>query len=50
MALFLQNLSSTRIMLLGRWASKAFLVYIQPQVLEWTTNMSPDMINIDSFF
>jgi hypothetical protein len=50
MALFLQNISSTRIMLFGRWASKAFLVYIQPQVLEWTTNMSRDMINIDSFF
>jgi hypothetical protein len=50
MALFLQNVSSTRIMLLGRWASEAFLVYIRPQVLEWTNNMSRDMINIDSFF
>jgi hypothetical protein len=50
MALFLQNISSTRIMLLGRWASAAFLVYIRPQVLEWTSNMSRDMINIDSFF
>jgi hypothetical protein len=50
MALFLQNVSATRIMLLGRWASKGFLVYIRPQVLEWTTNMSRDMINIDSFF
>ncbi len=50
MALFLQNISSTRIMLLGQWASDAFLVYIRPQVLEWTNNMSRDMINIDSFF
>jgi hypothetical protein len=50
MALFLQNISSTRIMLLDRWASVAFLVYIRPQVLEWTSNMSRDMINIDSFF
>jgi hypothetical protein len=50
MALFLQNISSTRIMLLGRWASEACLAYIRPQVLEWTNNMSRDMINIDSFF
>jgi hypothetical protein len=50
MALFLQNISSTQIMLLGRWASEAFLVYIHPQVLEWTNNMSRDMINVDSFF
>jgi hypothetical protein len=50
MILFLQNISSTRIMLLGQWASVAFLVYIRPQVLEWTSNMSRDMINIDSFF
>jgi hypothetical protein len=50
MALFLQNISFTRIMILGRWASEAFLVYICPQVLEWTNNMSRDMINIDSFF
>jgi hypothetical protein len=50
MALFLQNIAPTRIMLLGRWASVAFLVYIHPQVLEWTSNMSRDMINIDSFF
>jgi hypothetical protein len=28
----------------------AFLVYIRPQVLEWTNNMSCDMIHLDSFF
>jgi hypothetical protein len=50
MALSLQDISSTQVMLLGRWASEAFHVYIRPQVLEWTNNMSRDMINIDSFF
>jgi hypothetical protein len=49
MALFLQNVSSDRIMILGRWESEAFLVYIRPQVLEWTNNMSKSMIAIDSF-
>jgi hypothetical protein len=50
MALFLQNVSSTRIMILGRWASEAFLAYIRPQVLEWTNNMSREMLTLDSFF
>jgi hypothetical protein len=49
MALFLQNVSSDRIMILGRWESEAFLVYIRPQVLEWTNNMSKSMIAINSF-
>jgi hypothetical protein len=49
MALFLQNVSSDRIMILGRWESEAFLAYIRPQVLEWTNNMSKSMIAIDSF-
>jgi hypothetical protein len=37
------------IMIFGRWSSDAFLVYIHPQVLEWTNNMSRDMICHDSF-
>jgi hypothetical protein len=49
MSLFLMNNSSDRIMLLGRWLSKAFLAYIRPQVLEWTNNMSMDMTQADSF-
>jgi hypothetical protein len=49
MSLFLMNHSTERIMLLGRWKSDAFLVYIRPQVLEWTNNMSRDMILHDSF-
>jgi hypothetical protein len=50
MSLFLMNHSVHKIMILGRWSSDAFLVYIRPQVLEWTNNMSQDMIHLDSFF
>jgi hypothetical protein len=49
MALFLMDHSSAKIMILGRWSSDAFLVYIRPQVLEWTNSMSSDMIRFDSF-
>jgi hypothetical protein len=37
MAHFLMSHSMAKIMILGRWSSSAFLVYIRPQVLEWTT-------------
>ena len=50
MALFLHNHPVSRIMILGRWSSDAFLAYIRPQVLEWTNNMSRDMIALDNFF
>jgi len=49
MALFLANHSPAKIMILGRWLSDAFLVYIRPQVLEWTNSMSTDMIHLESF-
>ena len=49
MALFLADHSPARIMILGRWSSDAFLVCIRPQVLEWTNNMSYDMINYETF-
>ena len=50
MSLFLADHSPAKIMTLGRWLSDAFLDYIRPQVLEWTNNMSSDMINFDSFW
>jgi hypothetical protein len=50
MALFLMDHSPAKIMILGGCASDAFLVYIRPQVLEWTHNMSCNMIYLDSFF
>lgn len=49
MALFLANESSMKIMLLGRWASDAFLIYIRTQVLEWTANMSQSMLKVLNF-
>ena len=50
MALFLMKHSPTRIKILGRWSSEAFMAYIRPQVLEWTDNLSNDMLHHDSFF
>jgi hypothetical protein len=51
MTLFLTDHSPANIMiLLGRCSSDAVLIYIRPQVLEWTHNMSCDMIYLDSFF
>jgi hypothetical protein len=49
MALFMKDHSTAKIMILGRWSSDAFLVYIRPQVLEWANNMSHDMVSFDSF-
>jgi hypothetical protein len=40
MSLFLTSTHTDRIMILGCWGSNAFLAYIRPQVVEWTTNMS----------
>jgi hypothetical protein len=50
MGLFLMNHSVTKIMLMGRWSSDAFLNYIRPQVLEWTNQLSADMIHNNSYF
>ena len=50
MALAVQGGQSERsIMMLGRWKSLAFLVYIRPQVLEWAGDMSCRMVNTASF-
>lgn len=43
MALFLHNHHPERIKILGRWSSDAFLIYIRPQVIEWTNLMATDM-------
>jgi hypothetical protein len=50
MSLFLTDHSVHKIMILGRWSSDAFLDYIRPQVLEWTDNMSGDMIKHNNFW
>jgi len=44
MSLFLMDHSVEKIKILGRWSSDAFLVYIRPQVLEWTNLMARDMV------
>jgi hypothetical protein len=50
MALFLKNHStSSRIVILGHWLSKAFLNYRRPPVLEWTNDMSTNMTTKDTF-
>jgi hypothetical protein len=49
MALFLMDHSVEKIKILGRWSSDAFLAYIRPQVLEWTSNMSSDMVKVQNF-
>ena len=49
MSLFLNNVHPTRIMILGRWKSTAFLKYIRSQTLEWTLGMSKTMIAFDHF-
>jgi len=50
MALFLNDHSTDKIMMLGRWKSKAFLDYIRPQVVQWTRLFSRDMISFNNFF
>ena len=49
MALFLSDVPVAKIMILGRWVSDAFLDYIRPQVLEWTSDMSLSMANVEHF-
>ena len=50
MALFINDHSSEKIMILGRWKSRAFLAYIRPQVVEWAESLSVDMISFNNFF
>jgi hypothetical protein len=50
MALAIQSdTSDKKIMMLGRWKSTAFLNYIRPQVLEWTSDAAQQMAKTKSF-
>jgi hypothetical protein len=49
MALFIKNHSIERIKILGRWLSDAFMAYIRPQVMEWTSIMARDMASAKDF-
>ena len=50
MALFLTDHSSDKVMLLGQWKSRAFLVYIRPQVTELCNLYSIDIISFNHYF
>ena len=50
MALYLAKRPITTIMLLGRWSSDAFLLYIRRQVQEFSKGVSADMVTNDTFF
>ena len=50
MALFLNDVLSDKIMILGRWKSKAFLDYIRQQVVQWTRLYLVNMISFNNFF
>jgi hypothetical protein len=50
MALYVQKIDTPCIMILGHWSSDAFLVYICPQVLEWTQGVSSSMSSVYNFW
>ena len=50
MALYLARRSIPTIMLLGRWCSDAFLLYVRRQVQEFSTGVSADMVKNEHFF
>ena len=50
MSLFLNDTSVPKIMILGRWKSRAFLDYIRPQIIQWTACMAQDMVSFDNYY
>ena len=50
MSMFLNDVDTTRIRLLGRWKSDAFLDYIRVQVREFAKNVSRQMIQQKMWF
>jgi hypothetical protein len=50
MAMYLANIPVYTIMLLGRWSSDAFLLYIRKQVQEFSNGVSKLMIQHQQFF
>ena len=50
MALYLSKRAISTIMLLGRWSSDAFLLYIRRQVQEFSAGVSADMVSNETFF
>ena len=50
MALYLSKRPVSTIMLLERWCSDAFLLYIRQQVQEFSAGVNTDMISYEDFF
>ena len=50
MALYLAKRPISTIMLIGRWCSDAFLLYVRRQVQEFSAGVSADMVSQDEFF
>jgi hypothetical protein len=46
MALYMADCPAHMIMILGRWCSDAFLLYLRPQVIEATNNLSKRMMQV----
>jgi hypothetical protein len=49
MALYLADTHPHKIMLLGRWSSDAFLLYLRPEVLSSFSTLSSNMIQNDDY-
>ena len=50
MALYLARREVSTIMLMGRWSSDVFLLYIRRQVQEFSRGVSRDMVKEDHFY
>lgn len=50
MAMYLANEPVHKIMLIGRWSSDAFLLYISHQVKQFSTGISQRMVQVPDFF
>ena len=50
MALHLANVSSLTIMMIGRWRSEAFLLYIRKQVQQFSVGLSDKMLESEDYF
>lgn len=49
MALYMANISTVDIMLLGRWSSDAFMKYLRPHIQEATRGLASKMILLDTY-
>ena len=49
MALYLKKRMVSTIMLIGRWCSDAFLLYVRRQVQEFSAGVSADMVSQEDF-